>query len=443
MAKKRKPQTQETDRYPEASMSTLESAPIWSDYIRQYIGVVDGQPGTGIFINWDRVARTQSYDGLAQFDLYDEIERDPHVAGILRTLKLTAASMDWRVEPSDESARAKAIASFVETNFRNMRNFTQDMYELLDAEGKGFAVSEVIWEVGYETKIVSFMNRPQRRFQFDAVTRAPMLRTIANPYMGEPLPERKFVIHRVSSKYENPFGEGLDQSLYWPWFFKHTVMKFWTTHLEVSMAPVPFVQHPQNASPKLKDEALDIARQMRRSGYGRLPENFKVLWAEAQTAAQTAQSYEKYIDLCNSEMTKCALGQVLTTEGSAKGGAGSKALGEVHSDVLAMRAKYSAEALASTFNAGPVRWLVDANFAGVKDYPRFTFKTEENVDREYEANIVKLLKDAGYTTDREWIEKTIQVDLVDDEPAPPPVVLPGQPPLAENPDDKKTEGVKQ
>jgi len=328
MAKKRRAQTQ--DSYPElAEVLTLETASILTDYLRQYIGPISQTPtpGSGIFINWDRVLRTQTYQELAWYDMYDEVERDPHISGIMRTLKLATSSLEWRVAPADESGRSKAIASFVETNLKQMRSFTQDLYELLDAEGKGFAVSEVVWEVDYETRVKSLLNRPQRRFQFDAVTREPKLRTTANPYYGEDLPPRKFIVHRVSAKYENPFGDALDQSLYWMWLFKRTVIKYWMTHLDVASAPVPFVQHPANANKALKDEALAIASQMRRSGYGRLPDNFKIIWAESQSSAQTAASYEKFQDFCNAEMTKCVLGKVLTTEVSAKGGDGSMALG--------------------------------------------------------------------------------------------------------------------
>ena len=438
MAKKRRATTQEPISYPEITEAmTLETASILSDYIRQYVGQLSNvpAPGSGIFLNFDRVLRTQTYQELAWYDLYDEVERDPHVAAVLRTLKLAASSLDWHMQPADDSARSKAIALFVEDVLNGMENFTQDLYELLDAEGKGFAVSEVIWDVGYETRIKTLMNRPQRRFQFDAMTREPKLRTMEQPYYGIPLPERKFIIHRVSAKYENPFGDALDQSLYWMWLFKRTVIKYWMTHLDIASAPVPFVQHPANANKALKDEALAIAAQMRRAGYGRLPDNFQVIWAEAKTSAQTAQSYETFIDSCNSEMTKCVLGQLLTTEGSAKGGAGSKALGEVHSDVLALRAKFSAKALESTLNRTLIKWIVDANYGSVEEYPTFVFKTDDPIDRQGEATIIKTLKDAGYSTTREYIEETIQIELEDKEPTPPPTVI--QQPLGKTTVDEK------
>jgi len=429
MAKRRKPLTQvEPVSYPElADVMQRETATILSDYIRQYVGqmsLANPQPGSGIFYNWDRVLRTQSYQELFWFDLYDEVERDPHVSAVMRTLKLATASLDWRVAPADESARQKAIAAFVEDVLRKMESFTQDLYELMDAEGKGFAVSEVIWQVGYDVRPMRLMNRPQRRFQFDAVTREPRLRTMENPYYGEPLPERKFIVHRVSSKYENPFGDALDQSLYWMWLFKHTVLKFWMNHLETRTGPIAIVKHPDSANATLKAEASAIAKSIRQSAYGRLPKSMELQFAEASGSQQTSGSYQSFVDVCNNEMTKCVLGQVLTTEGSA-GGSGSRALGEVHSDVLRLRAKYSAKALAATLNTSLIRWIVDANYGNVDLYPRFEFVTEDPTDRKEEVEIINTLKSAGYKAKREWVEERIQIEL--DEPEPVPTALNGKP----------------
>jgi phage gp29-like protein len=405
---------------------TLETASMLTDYMRQYIGIAQAntpQPGSGIFINFDRVLRTQMYQELAWYELYDEVERDPHVSAVMRTLKLTVASREWDIVAADDSGRAAAIADFVRETLRGMEDFTQDLYELLDAEGKGFSVSEVIWDVGYETRIKRLMHRPQRRFQFDASTRAPRLRTTADPYMGEVLPERKFIIHRVSAKYENPFGDALDQSLYWMWLFKHTILKFWMTHLDVASAPVPFVKIPANSKDEVKTEADELAAKIRRGAAGRLPSNFDIIWAEANNSAQTAASYEKFVDSCNAEMTKCVLGQTLTTEGSSKSGSGSRALGEVHGDTLAMRTQFSSRALEATLNGTLIRWLVDANYSGVDGYPKFQFLTSKVEDRKSEALIVKTLSDAGYKVTCEWVEEKFQVEL-EEKVEPPPQLVP-------------------
>ena len=161
---------------------TTETASILTDYIRQYVGVAEqvASPASGVFMNFDRILNRQSYEDLAWFDLYDEVERDPHVLAVSSTFKMAVASLEWDVTPyednGDVSSKDQKIADFVKDNLLSFENFTQDMYELLDGIGKGFAVSEIIWSVGKETRIERLMNRPQRRFQFDAATRALKLR---------------------------------------------------------------------------------------------------------------------------------------------------------------------------------------------------------------------------------------------------------------------------
>jgi phage gp29-like protein len=319
---------------------------------------------------------------------------------------------------------------FVEENIKGMDNFTQDLFELNDAIGKGFSCSEIIYDVQKETRLKCFMNRPQRRIQFNTLTRQPQLRSIDNPFFGIELPEKKFIIHRASSKYENPFGDAIDQNIYWMWMFKRLVTKFWVTHLEVGVAPVPIVKHPTAANDKMKAEALDIARQIRAGAFGRIPANMELLWAEAKNMAQVGVSYDSCIEHINSEITKAILGQVLTTEGSGKEGSGSLALGNVHSEVLEVRANYYANALACTLNATVVPWLIDFNFAGITQYPRFQFVTKKELDRKMEADIIKTLSDAGFGFDEKELSEIFNYEITKKEVNPIPTGL--QPKLDEN-----------
>lgn len=414
------PATLQDIGYPDiAEMMTLETAGILDDIIRQYVGSVSEKntPGSGVFINQDRVLKTQIYQELAWYDLYDEVEHEPHVSAVLNTLKMIVAGKKWEIIPfktskaKEASARNQEVAETVKKNFEGVDNFSQDLYELNDAIGKGFSASEVIWNVDKEITIQKLMNRPQRRIQFDAVTREPKIRKISNPYYGDPVPERKMIIHRASSKYENPFGDALDQNIYWMWMFKRVVTRFWATHLEVGVAPVPIVQHPAGANSKLKDEALVIAQQIRNGAYGRIPENMSIIWAEAKNMAQAGMTYGQFLDHCDNQVTKAILGQVLTTEGSGKEGSGSKALGDIHSDVLEARVTFYSNSLACTLNSSVVKWIVDYNYANVEGYPRFQFITKKPLDRKTEAEIVKILCDAGFDVDEQYIHDTLEVPV--------------------------------
>jgi phage gp29-like protein len=413
MAKKRlatnQIKKQEFPSYPEVGeMMEMETASILSDYLVQVIGDVNSN---SVIINQDRVAKTQSYKELIQFELYAEVAHDPHVSSVVNTLRIMIASLEWEIKPFSESARDKAIAKFVRDNFEGLDNFSQDLYELNDAIFMGVAWSEIIYKIEKEVRLQKLMNRPQRRLQFDGVTREPKLRSKENPFYGTALPENKFIIHRAASTHENPFGDALAQNVYWLWVFKRVVLKFWASHLEVGVAPVPIVKHPAGKNSTYKAEALDIAKQIRSGAYGRIPDNMEVLWAEAKNMAAAGSTYKDFEEFCNSEITKAILGQLLTTEGSSSGGAGSRALGDVHMQVLQSRIIFYANALACTLNSTAVKWLVDYNYASVDGYPKFTFVTKQAVDRKTEAEIIKILKDSGFTVKHTYIEDVLKIPI--------------------------------
>jgi len=425
-----------------------ETASILTDYVRQYVGIpsTTPAPGSGIFINWDRVLQFQTYQDLAWYDLYDELERDPHIAGILRSRKLAVAGMPWDVLPGDVDPKAKrkkdgkdlpktpgqTQAEFVKEKLKNIDGFSQDIFELLGAIGKGFAVSEIDWLPG-GVGIAKIWNRPQRRFQFDAVSRTLKLRQIDNPYYGDPVRDKKFIVHRNGSMYENPFGDAVDQSLYWMWLFKKMVLKFWMKYNEVGMASIPIVTHPRTANVDVKNEALSIAEQIRSGAYGRLPADWGILWAEVKSSGMTGESYQKFIEFVNSEMTKCVKGEVLTTEGSGQSGSGSRALGQVHNDVRADITNFDCRGIEGTLNSSIIKWLVDFNFGEQESYPLFKFVPDEPQDKLDESQVVKNLHDAGFSAERDWVEQKFDIELVEKEPEPPPTLKPGMPPFAPKP----------
>ena len=406
--------------WPEVSQMMMdETTSVLSDYIIQIIGQVNDN---AIFINQDLIQKSQNYQGLVQYDLYAEVGRDPHISSIINTLKIMISCLEWEVKPFSESSRDKAIADYIRDCFEGLDNFSQDMYELNDAIFMGFSCSEVIYKVNWQVSVDKIMNRPQRRIQFDATTREPKLRSRDNPFYGNKLPENKIIVHRTSSMHENPFGDALAQNIYWMWLFKRLVLKYWATHLEHGVAPVPIVKHPPGGTGKLKDEAMDIARHIRQAAFGRMPNTMELIFAEAKNMSQAGMSYKDFLEFCDDQATKAILGQVLTTEGGGRSGAGSRALGDVHMDVLQSRIIFYANALACTLTSTLVKWLTDYNFSSIEGYPKFKFVTKKAIDRKTEAEIIKILHDAGKEVENTYVEDVLEIPLQEITDVPAPVI---------------------
>ena len=410
-----------------------EFASVIDDYILQYIGVLTQfpAPASGIIRNQDKILETQWRLDVAGYDLYDEIERDAHVFGIYDTIKIGVSQTDWNIYPPygmEKDAKSQKLADWVQTQLANLPMFLQDIVELLDANAKGFATSEIIRDVNSKGEVipVDIMNRPQRRCQFDANTRWLKIRTKRNPYYGEPVPAQKFIIHRNSQKYENPFGDALNQRLYWNWFFKHNIVRFYSQFLETSAGPIPYAKFKEadGADEDFKTRLLSFVKNIRTGGYGIIPDSVELLWNEVKTTGAVSEAYDKALRFFDDQMTKCVLGEVLTTEGSASGGSGARAGASESRMISKARIERAARMLADTLTHSLIKWMVEWNFPDVKDYPRFQFETTESVDQESISKVVLNLKNAGFTPTREWIEETFGLELEEPKPEPDRTIIP-------------------
>lgn len=441
MAKPRQPKNQlmQIPEYGEIQRRMQEeAASIITDYIRQYVGIASSvpEPGSGIFMNFDRVLNTQSYKELVWYDLYAEVGRDPHVMSVMQSAKLNIAGMKYDVSPylndgeKEPSKRNKEIAAFVKDVLKKTGYFPQHLYNLMDAIGNGFSVSEIMWEPTSDgVYIREILNRTQRRIQFDAVSRTPKIRNLSNPYLGDPLPDKKFIIHRVNATWDNPFGDALYQSIYWMWLFKRMASKFWLTNLETATAPIPIVKHPASATTALKNEALAVAEQIRVGAFGRIPNNMELMWAEASNMMAANVSYGDFIRFCNDEISKCINGQTLTSEAGSDSGKGTQALGNVHQQTQSNRDIFRAEGLSSTLNATLIKWIVDFNFNDVDGYPEFRFDLEQEENLSQEATIIKTLSDAGYEFDVKELSDKFNYKIIKKEMKPLPKGEPIKPDL--------------
>ena len=414
-----------------------ETASIVTDYIRQYVGVASRtpEPGSGVFMNFDRVLKVATYQELAWYDLYQEVGRDPHIGAVMDSARLDVAGMPWDVTaytgPTEKkaSARNEEIARFVKRTLEGTGYFAQHLFNLMDAVGMGFSVSEIVWNPTDEGVVIGkILNRPQRRFQFDAVSRTLKLRNLKNPYYGDPLPDKKFICHRVSAQWENPFGDALYQSIYWMWLFKRTVIKYWMKHLDVGSSSIPIVKHPQTTDPALKAEALEIAEMIRNGAYGRIPDSFEIEWAEAKNAIQNAQTYESFVKMCDEQVSKRIEGQTLTTD---TGISGTRAQGQVHEATKSTRVVFRARGLEGTLNPTLIKWLVDLNFADVDGYPQFKFDLGESEDLGKEATIVQTLSNAGYDFDEQELSDKFNYTITKKKPLELGPKKPGEPVVEE------------
>jgi phage gp29-like protein len=294
--------------------------------------------------------------GLA---IYDEIRRDTHAHAMLEKRRKAVTARDWAVAPGGARPADQAAADLVDACLSALP-FDRLCDDLLDATLKGFAIAEIVWDrEGDRIRPVAVAAHDQRRFVFDRDWR-PRLLTPAAPREGIELPGRKFIVHRVGVRGNNPYGLGLGTRLFWPVLFKREGVAFWLHFLEKFAGPTVIGKTPYGMLTGEQSKLLQALMAIRTSSAVTVPIGTDVQFLEASRSGTV--SYEAFVAYWDRQISICVTGETLTTQVDQAGG--SRALGEVHQEQLDVLADSDGDGLADTLQGSLARWIVDYNLPG-------------------------------------------------------------------------------
>lgn len=330
--------------------------------------------------------------GLA---IYDDLERDPWVYACMHKRKMAVIGRRWIVEPASESRLDKKAAEMVQRHLEEM-GFDPLCYHLLDAILKGRSAGEIMWaRDGSELRPVEVRPRDGRRFTF-ADDYSLRLLTIASPLNGEPVPDKKFVVHIVGAKDGNPHGLGLGQKLWWPVYFKRQGLSFWLQFLDKFGAPTAIGKYQAGVDIAQLEDAL---RRIAHDAGVALPEGAAVELLEAtRSGTGTHAELCRYMD---EQIAAAILG-----EGGGKGAGGELASAAILRNEMRLElVKADADLLSATLGKGLIAWDVELNMPGANP-PRVWREVEEEEDLQARAERDKLLFDMGFRPTLDYVKDT-------------------------------------
>jgi len=293
--------------------------------------------------------------GLA---IYDEVERDPQAFDKLQKRKKHLLAREWEVKPGGDRPIDRRAADLVEELLKALP-FDRICEDLLDATLKGFAVSEIIWQRdGNRVVPARIQSLDQRRIVFDADWR-PRLLTWSAMQNGLALPERKFMVHRFGVKGNNPYGLGLGTRLFWPVLFKREGITFWLHFLEKFAGPTIVGKTPYGMLTEEQTKLLGTLQRAKTSSAITVPIGTDVSFLEATRGGSV--SYEAFCAYWDRQISICTTGETLT---STVGDSGSRALGDVHEEMLSLLVDSDADLLSDTLREQLLRWIIDYNMPG-------------------------------------------------------------------------------
>lgn len=317
-------------------------------------------------------------------------ERELHYIAVLGTRKRALTGIDIVIEAASEAAPDQKIADAVRDLAQEpmMRDMLDHM---TDAIGKGFAVSEIIWETSArEWRPKAYRDRDPRHFMFDRLSQRELRLIDTAVPDGVPLAPFKFVRHVPRLKSGIPIRSGLAKPAAWAFIFKGYTLKDWMAFCEVFGMPLRIGRYGPQATEEDRRRLLAAVRNIGTDAAAIVPEGMAIEFAEVKGGNTRDPVFAGFANYIDAQLSKLVLGQTMTTDNGA-----SMAQAKVHEHVRLDILAADARQLEATVNRDIIKPFIDLNYGPQKKYPRFMLPVESPEDLKTLADNVEKLARAG------------------------------------------------
>lgn len=341
--------------------------------------VVTGHPAQGLTpVRLARILReAEEGDATRYLELAEEMEeKDLHYLAVLGNRKRAVAQLEITVEPASDSADDEANAQLVR-DFLARDELEDELCDILDAIGKGYSVTEIIWEMSERQWMPQRLEwRYPQWFETDREDgRTLRLRDIEGPRDLSPF---KYITHLHKAKSGLPIRGGLARPVAWAYLFKNYDIKDWVAFAEIYGQPLRLGKYGPGATPEDKATLLRAVRSISTDAAAIIPASMEIEFVEAKLTGNI-DLYERLAEFFDKQISKGVLGQTLTTE---VGSSGSYAASKTHNEVREDIERSDARQLAGSLNRDLGRPIVDLNRGPQKAYPKIKIGRQEQTNVE-------------------------------------------------------------
>ena len=314
-------------------------------------------------------------DGYARpyLTLAEEMEeRYWHYGAQLQTRRLAVDGITPAVEAADTvpSKIVDAVNALVEDD-----GFSDMVATLQDGIGKGYAVSEIIWDLKDGLLYpVDFRFRDPRFFQVDRVDLTTLKLATLENFEGLPLAPYKFVKHVPRSRMGVTIRGGVARSAAWAFMIQSFSVKDWAAFSEVYGMPLRIGKYGPNAS---KDDVRVLLRAVRaiaNDAAAVVPLGTEIEFAKVE-GSHGSSVFGELIAYCDRSISKIIVGQTMTADDGS-----SQAQATVHNEVRLDILRADGRATGRTVTRDVIQPFVAFNFGPQAVYPRVTFPVAEPDD---------------------------------------------------------------
>ena len=352
---------------------------------------------------------------MSQHELFEDMEeRDGHVFSELAKRKRATIKLDWEVvAPRGATAQEQQDAEWVEETLRDMADFEDVMYDLLDAVSHGFAALEVEWRrIGKFWLMDKLHHRPQSWFMMDYLTRTE-LRLRDFTVEGQALKPFGWVLHTHRAKSGYLARSGLARILVWPYLFKHYSVGDLAEFLDICGIPLRLGKYPGNATKEEKAALWRAVAGMGHAAAGIIPQSMQVDFEQAAQGSE--KPFETMIRWCEHTQTKAITGSLPFNE---RGGGGiGNGLADLANEVRKEIRDSDAKQLAGTITQQIIYPLLAINkgWADPRRCPRIVFDVAESEDIKAYADALPKLVGIGMRIPSDWAHDRLRIPRADDD----------------------------
>lgn len=257
--------------------------------------------------------------------LAKELEKhDPHYRSVMGVRKLSVLKRKVVVTPASEDSRDVFVAEEVEELVKQPEWLWLSLHAL-DALGKGYSCTELIWDFSEGQAWPKFKKRDPRDFTLEPNTLGRVVRKIPGTGEVEDLPFGKYVVHSPSLIDGSPVDGALAITEAILYLYGALALHDMGDFLERFGTPTLLAEYLSEGQ---RQEVLDGLAALSRAGYGAVPSGVKVEALDGARMGGGEKLHDMVIRLLDEQKSKLVLGQTMTSDNGS-----SRAQAEVHDEV--------------------------------------------------------------------------------------------------------------
>ena len=321
------------------------------------------------------------------FILAEEVEElFPHYQAVLSKRRRQVSQLPIMVQAAAGDKAYDIHAEFVR-EWIGAGVLQRAMFDITDAIGKGFSVSEIIWQTEPgRVRPAEIAYRPPSFFELSWEDGATVRLRTQNGFAD--LAPHKFLLHTHRSKSGLVVRSGLTRSVVWLWMWSSFTLKDWAVFVQGYGLPIRIGRYGPEASETDKRVLWRAVSSIAGDVAAIIPKSMEMELVKDTDRAAGTQLYLLRADWLNHEVSKLVLGSTAGTDAIR----GSHAVGQEHREAENDVEQFDAGLLATSITRQLVQTMIGFTFGPQAEYPVLTIGRPNKVPL---ADVITAIADLG------------------------------------------------